>query len=88
MVFISTQTLRLGVCLLSAFAIEKVAANLVFTNSDLSGITAGAPFNLTWSGASGTTTLTLVNGTENGASSNVNTVDVILCMCRSLHANE
>jgi len=51
--------------LLSIFAIQKSAAALVFTNPSLAGLTAGAPFNLTWSGASGTTTVTLQNGTAN-----------------------
>merc|ERR1711881_336342 len=51
--------------LLSIFAFQKSAAALAFTNPSLAGLTAGAPYNLTWSGASGTTTVTLQNGTAN-----------------------
>jgi len=39
------------------FAIGNAAGQLKFTNPSLDGLTAGAPFNLTWTGASGTTTL-------------------------------
>ncbi|KAK0125561.1 hypothetical protein ONS95_000432 [Cadophora gregata] len=55
----------LHTCLLSIFAFQKSAAALAFTNPSLAGLTAGAPYNLTWSGASGTTTVTLQNGTAN-----------------------
>ncbi|PVH79137.1 hypothetical protein DL98DRAFT_229457 [Cadophora sp. DSE1049] len=55
----------LHTCLLSIFAFQKSAAALVFINPSLAGLTAGAPYNLTWSGASGTTTVTLQNGTAN-----------------------
>ncbi len=65
----------LQTCLLSVLAIESALATLVFTNPSFSDLTAGAPFNVTWSGASGTTTLTLQNGTAN----NINTVGVIAC---------
>ncbi|KAH7419419.1 hypothetical protein BKA64DRAFT_699452 [Cadophora sp. MPI-SDFR-AT-0126] len=51
--------------ILSIFVFQKSAAALAFTNPSLAGLTAGAPFNLTWSGASGTTTVTLQNGTVN-----------------------
>jgi hypothetical protein len=57
------------------FAIGNVAGQLKFTNPSLDGLTAGAPFNLTWTGAAGTTTLTLQNGTA----SNRNTVDTVAC---------
>ncbi|KAH7342612.1 hypothetical protein BKA65DRAFT_294822 [Rhexocercosporidium sp. MPI-PUGE-AT-0058] len=69
----------LHVSLLSVFAFEKSAAALAFTNPSLAGLAAGAPFylispyNITWSGATGTTTLTLRNGTEN----NLDDVDTI-----------
>ncbi|KAL2075465.1 hypothetical protein VTL71DRAFT_408 [Oculimacula yallundae] len=55
----------LQACLLSFFAVEKTTAALAFTNPSLAGLTAGVPYNLTWSGAAGSTTLTLQNGTEN-----------------------
>lgn len=49
---------------------------LQFSNPSLDGLTAGSPFNLTWSGASGTTTLTLQNGTAD----NMDVVATIACM--------
>ncbi|CZT13715.1 hypothetical protein WAI453_008120 [Rhynchosporium graminicola] len=55
----------LHACLLSIFAIQKSAAALAFTNPSLAGLTAGVPYNLSWSGAAGTTTLTLQTGTGN-----------------------
>ena len=80
-----TSIRKMGLCywkgallhtvLLSIFAIQKSAAALVFTNPSLAGLTAGAPVNLTWSGASGTTTVTLQNGTAN----DLETVTVIAC---------
>lgn len=60
---------------LSAFLVEKASATLKFTNPSFADLTAGAPFNVTWSGASGTTTLTLQNGTASG----IQTVGVIAC---------
>merc|ERR1712093_657360 len=70
-----TSIRKMGLCywkgallhtvLLSIFAFQKSAAALAFTNPSLAGLTAGAPYNLTWSGASGTTTVTLQNGTAN-----------------------
>merc|ERR1712093_99923 len=70
-----TSIRKMGLCywkgallhtvLLSIFAFQKSAAALAFTNPSLAGLTAGAPVNLTWSGASGTTTITLQNGTAN-----------------------
>ncbi|KAH6724318.1 hypothetical protein BKA61DRAFT_27450 [Leptodontidium sp. MPI-SDFR-AT-0119] len=63
----------LHVSLLSVFAIEKSAAALAFTNPSLAGLAAGAPFNLTWSGASGTTTVTLQNWTANS----LDTVNIV-----------
>jgi hypothetical protein len=62
--------------LLYTFAIERVVSSLVFTNPSLSGLTAGAPFNLTWTGAVGTATVTLQNGTA----SQIKTVNVVACM--------
>jgi len=72
----SRQIGALQLCFLLAFVIGKSAAILNFTNPTLSGLTAGVPFNVTWSGASGTSTLALQNGTA----SSLNTVDVISCM--------
>lgn len=44
----------------AAFAIAQAAVE--FTNPTFSTITAGKPFNLTWSGADGPVTLTLKDG--------------------------
>lgn len=49
-------------------------AILEFTNPSLELLTAGAPFNVTWSGANGTTTLRLQNGTSSSGIVTVNTV--------------
>jgi hypothetical protein len=70
---LSSQSLLVQLCLVNIFAIGRVAAALAFTNPSLSGLTAGEPFTLTWSGASGTTTLTLQNGNP------LQTVDTIAC---------
>ncbi|KAF8866900.1 hypothetical protein BDZ45DRAFT_177804 [Acephala macrosclerotiorum] len=70
----SSRLSMLPACLLLlAFGIETTFATLNFTNPSFSDLTAGAPFNVTWSGASGTTTLTLQNGTA----SSITTVGVI-----------
>lgn len=58
----SRQELTLQLCFLAGFAIRETAAGLAFTGS-LNGLTAGAPFDVTWSGAVGTSTLTLLSGT-------------------------
>jgi hypothetical protein len=70
---LSSHSLLVQLCLVNIFAIGRVAAALAFTNPSLSGLTAGEPFTLTWSGASGTTTLTLQNGNP------LQTVDTIAC---------
>merc|ERR1712169_106338 len=46
---------------------------LQFTMPSFEGVNAGSPINITWSGATGTPTLTLQNGTENS----INDVDII-----------
>ncbi|KAG4436810.1 hypothetical protein IFR05_007700 [Cadophora sp. M221] len=66
----------LHMSLLSVFAFEKSAAALAFSNPSLAGLAAGAPFNLTWSGASGTTTVTLQNRTANNLD-RVDTVNIV-----------
>lgn len=47
---------------LFAVAVRDAGAALAFTGS-LDGLTAGAPFDVTWSGAVGTSSLTLLSGT-------------------------
>jgi len=50
------------------------ATSLHFTNKAY-GIVDGTQFNVTWTGASGKTTLTLQNGTADA----ISTADIILC---------
>lgn len=47
---------------LAALGMRGAAASLAFTGS-LDGLTAGAPFDVTWTGAVGTSSLTLLSGT-------------------------
>jgi len=47
---------------LAAVASLAMANAIAFTNSDYSGITAGVPFTLTWSGQVGLANLLLKNG--------------------------
>lgn len=58
--FFSRQELVLQLCLV-AFGIRGAIAALAFTGS-LTGLTAGAPFDVTWSGAVGTSSLTMLSG--------------------------
>lgn len=51
----------------------SLTTGLQFTNPSLQGLTAGVAFNVTWSDANGTSTLTLQNGTSNS----INTLAVI-----------
>ncbi|KAH8754017.1 hypothetical protein F5882DRAFT_53132 [Hyaloscypha sp. PMI_1271] len=54
------KELVLQLCV-AAFGVRGAAAALAFTGS-LDGLTAGAPFDVKWSGAIGTSTLTLLSG--------------------------
>lgn len=58
----------------STFVLQRCNALLAFTCS-LTGLTAGAQFNVVWSGAIGTVKLTLQNETAGV----VNTINVISC---------
>lgn len=62
MKFFSRQGSGLQLCLAN-FGLLGARAALAFTGS-LTGLTVGAPFDVTWSGAVGTWTLTLLNGTR------------------------
>jgi hypothetical protein len=60
----------------SAFTLAALIAYVEaaqFTNSAFAGITAGTPFNITWSGATTGVTLLL----KNGASTDLKTVSTI-----------
>jgi hypothetical protein len=54
------KELVLQLCV-AAFGVRGAAAALAFTGS-LDGLTAGAPCDVKWSGAIGTSTLTLLSG--------------------------
>jgi len=56
--------------------IERSAAALQFTNPSYSGIQVGSPFTLTWTGASGPVTLSLLSG----PASDLSVVEVIASM--------
>jgi len=54
-------------------AVAAVVNAAILTNPDYSGITAGVPFTITWSGASGPVTIIL----KNGPAGNLKTVAVL-----------
>jgi len=58
----SNRELALQLCFLSAFTIGRSAVALAFTGS-LNGLAAGAPFEVTWTGTVGTSSLTLLSAT-------------------------
>lgn len=66
-------------CFLATCAIRGATAALAFTNS-FNGLTAGASFDLEWSGASGTSSVTLLSG----ASSSQVEVNKVACMLITL----
>jgi hypothetical protein len=59
--FFSRRELILQLCF-AVFGIRRATATLAFTGS-LTGLTASAQFDVTWSGAVGTSSLTLLSGT-------------------------
>jgi hypothetical protein len=67
---------------IAAATIGLAAAQVLFTNSDFSGIEAGEPFEITWTGNVGPVTLTL----KNGPADNQEEVAVLAGMLQLLHA--